>query len=138
MIPNASDLVYFLEVSKTNNISRASERLGISQPSLTLAMQRLESTVGAQLLLRNKQGVFLTQSGKQLQVHAQNLLRSWERVKTQALASTKEVQGTYSLGCHPSVALYSLPHFLPELLKKHPKLNLQLKHALSRQILESM
>lgn len=45
MIPGASDLSYFVEVSNSQNLSRSAERLGISQPSLTLAIQRLEQSI---------------------------------------------------------------------------------------------
>ena len=46
MLPNANDLVYFLEITRCENISRAAERLGISQPTLTMAVKRLEQCIG--------------------------------------------------------------------------------------------
>lgn len=138
MLPSASDLTYFVEVAQTLNLSRASERLGISQPSLTLAMQRLDTSVGTPLLTRNKRGVALTQAGKQLLSHSQLLLQSWHNVKSQALASVHEVQGSYTIGCHPSVALFSLPHVLPSLLKKNQNINIRLIHDLSRRIAEGV
>ena len=62
MVPSAAELEYFLEVSSTLNLSRASERLGISQPSLSLAIKRLEQSVGTELFIRHKHGVTLTQA----------------------------------------------------------------------------
>lgn len=138
MIPSPSDLKYFMEVASRANISRAAERLGISQPSLTLAIQRLETSVGTKILIRSKKGVTLTQAGKQLFAHARSLLQDWEMVKSRALASTHLVEGIFSLGCHPSVALYSLPQFLPDLLESFPKLEVRLVHNLSRKIVESV
>lgn len=138
MLPSASDLVYFVEVAQTLNLSRAAERLGISQPSLTLAMQRLDISVGTPLLTRNKRGVTLTQAGKQLLAHSQLLLQSWNHLKSQALASMHDVQGSYTIGCHPSVALFSLSGVLPYLLKKNPKINIRLTHDLSRRITEGV
>lgn len=138
MIPSATDLTYFLEVANLLNLSRAAETLGISQPSLTLAMQRLEASVGTSILIRQKRGVTLTKAGKQLQTHARQLLTQWESIKSAALASTQTVQGCYTIGCHPSVALYSLPHFLPQLLASHPKLEIKLHHDSSRKITEKI
>ncbi len=138
MIASPSDLCYFVEVANTLNISRAAERAGISQPSLTLAMQRLEEAIGAPLLSRNKAGVTLTQPGKQLLEHAKQLLQLWEQVKRQALASLNEIQGSYTIGCHPSVGLYSLGKFLPELLRQYSDLNIKLVHDLSRKIVEGV
>lgn len=138
MMPSPSDLTYFIAVANSSNLSRASEALGISQPSLTLAMRRLEDTVGAPLLVRHKRGVTLTKAGEQLLAHARELMQRWESIKSEALASMHDVQGAITLGCHPSVALYSLPRFLPTLMAKHPKLEIHLKHDLSRRVTESV
>jgi DNA-binding transcriptional LysR family regulator len=138
MSPSPSDLTYFIEVANMSNLSRASESLGISQPSLTLAMQRLEDNVGAPLLIRHKRGVTLTKAGEQLLAHARELMQRWESIKSHALASMHEVQGAITLGSHPAVALYTLPHILPKLMAEHPKLEIQLKHDLSRRITENV
>lgn len=136
MMPSASELTYFLEVASSLNLSRAAERIGISQPTLSLAIQRLETAIGAPLLIRSKRGVMLTQAGKQLHIHAKTLLQSWESVRGQALASTHEMQGSYTIGCHVSVALYSLPCVMAQLLDKNPKIDVRLVHDLSRKIAE--
>jgi LysR family transcriptional regulator, cell division regulator len=138
MIAAPADLAYFIEVAGTLNVSRAAERLGISQPSLSLAMRRLETAVGAQLLIRSKRGVGLTQAGRQLLNHARLLLQSWENIRAGALASVHGIEGTYTIGCHPSVGLYLLSHVLPELIEKHPKLDIRLRHDLSRKIAEEV
>jgi DNA-binding transcriptional LysR family regulator len=138
MIPSPTDLKYFVEIAQTQNVSRAAERLGISQPSLSLAIQRMEQSVGAPLLLRSKRGVSLTQAGKQLLAQAKKLLQAWEEVRGAALSSMEDVQGSYTLGCHSSVAMHSLHGIIPALLAAHPHLNLTLKHDLSRKIAEDV
>lgn len=138
MIPSSSDLHYFLEVANTLNLSRAAECLGISQPSLTLSMHRIETAVGTAILVRHKRGVSLTRSGKQLLAHARQLLQQWELIKSKTLASVEEVQGSITIGCHTSVALYSLPRFLGALLEKYPNLDIRLQHDLSRKITEQV
>ncbi len=138
MMPSFSELTYFIEVTSTLNVSRAAERLGISQPSLTLAIQRLEQSIGTRLLIRSKKGVTPTQAGKQLLFYAKDLVQRWDLVKSHALASANQIQGKYTLGCHVSVALYSLPGFMPSLLEKHPKLEIKLIHDLSRKIAEKV
>jgi DNA-binding transcriptional LysR family regulator len=138
MIPSPADLTYFVEVAGTLNVSRAAERLGISQPSLSLALRRLETAVGAALLTRGKRGVALTQAGKQLLNHARSLLQSWDAVRAQALASAQEIQGAYTIGCHASVALYLMSSVLPALLEKYPQLDIRLRHDLSRRVAEDV
>lgn len=136
MLPSSADLHYFIEVAQSLNLSRAAERLGLSQPSLSLSIQRLERDVGAQLLIRSKKGVSLTPAGKVFQRHARELVQQWEKVRDKTVASETQVRGSLKLGCHPSVACYSLPGFLPELLSEHVDLEFQLAHDLSRKITE--
>jgi DNA-binding transcriptional LysR family regulator len=138
MLPSASDLRYFIEVSQSKNISRAAERLGITQPSLSLAIRRTEDSLGTQLLIRSKSGVQLTPSGQRFVQHAKFLIDEWEKVKAQTLNIESEICGRYIIGCHPSVALYSLPGFLPQLLSDYPRLEIHLKHDHSRKIVEEV
>lgn len=138
MIASSNELLYFIELANTLNFSRASERIGINQPSLTAAIKRLEHSVGTELFIRDKHKVVLTQAGKNLLSHAKQLLQLWDTTKASCLASQGEVQGSLILGCHPSIALYLLPRFLPALLAKYSKLEIKLKHDLSRKIAEEI
>lgn len=138
MMPTPSELQYFLEVSNTLNVSRAAERLGISQPTLSLAIQRLENTCGTPLLIRTKAGVKLTHAGQKLVVQVRSLISDWERIKGDVLKDEEEVRGQYTIGCHPSVALFSLHSFLPKLLEENPQVEIKLVHDLSRKITEDV
>ena len=138
MNPSLDDLFYFDEVAREKNLSRAASRLGISQPSLTLAMQRLERTIGVPLLVRSKKGVFLTPAGQRLLEHSKQLVETWENVRTRTIESHTQIKGRVTLGCHPSVALYSLPLFLSEIMHNHPELEIKLEHNLSRIITEDV
>lgn len=138
MLPSHTELNYFIEVCSTLNLSRASERLGISQPSLSMAIKRLEKSIGTKLFIRHKQGMLLTQAGKQLQIHVRQLLQYWEDTKSQALASEHEVQGSFTLGCNSTIVSHLVALFLPDLLEQHPKLDLHLKHEVSRRITEQV
>lgn len=138
MIASPNELLYFLELSKTLNFSRASERIGISQPSLSSAIKRLENSLGVELFIRNKHKVILTQAGKNFISHAKQLLQLWDTLKASCLASEHEVQGSITLGCHISIGHSFLPKFLPALLTTYPKLEIHLKHDLSRKIAEEI
>ena len=136
MLPSPSDLTYFIEVATVLNLSRAAERLGLSQPSLSLSIQRLEHEIGAQLFIRSKKGVSLTSAGKVLLTSSRELMHKWESIRERALSSETQVKGVVKIGCHPSVALYSLPGFLPQILNQFKELEIQLLHDLSRKIVE--
>lgn len=134
MLPSPSELQYFIEVANTLNVSRAAERLGVSQPALSLAIQRLEHSFGVPLLLRGKSGVQLTPAGSKLAAQARGLVHEWDKLRGDALRNEQQLTGRYVVGCHVSVALYSLPAILQAVLREHPKLELKLVHDFSRHI----
>ena len=138
MLPNFNDIYYFLEVSETKNISRAAERLGITQPSLSSAIKRLEETIGTQLFIRSRSGVQITKAGSELVKKGRLLLMNWEQLKSEINRHESDVTGQYVIGCHSAVALYTLPFFLPQLVQKFPDLEIKLVHDLSRKITESV
>lgn len=138
MLPNANDLESFLELCRTGNMSRAAERLGVTQPALSQGLKRLEQSIGEQLMIRTKGGLVLTRAGMRLQAGAQDLVSRFENLRSQALEDHQLLKGRYTLGIHPSVALYTLPYMMPALLKKFPGLELQLHHDLSRNITEQV
>lgn len=138
MLPNANDLQFFLEVAKTGNMSRAAERLGVSQPALSQSMKRLETSFDQQLLLRSKSGVVLTKAGVKLSQKARLLLEAWEDIKEETARDEHQVRGVYTIGLHSSVALYTLPYFCGELLRDFPHLELKFEHDLSRKITEQV
>lgn len=128
-------LRYFKIVAEMGNMSRAAQELHVSQPTLTVTIKKLEEELGVSLFERSKKGVVLTAAGLDALRHAETLLQNWEDLKKSTLANENEVKGLLQLGIHPSVARYTLPKFLPQLLKKHADLRLQLHHDLSRNIL---
>lgn len=138
MLPSFTDIYYFLEVARSRSISRAAEKLGITQPSLSAAMQRLEDRLGTQLFVRERSGVQLTRAGRDLVTGGEALVTRWQQLKTSISKRQHEPGGQYVLGCHPSVALYTLANFLPHLLQTYPELEVKLVHNLSRKITEGV
>lgn len=132
------DLQYFVEVCNTRNISRAAERLGITQPTLTQSIRRLEHAVGTSLLTRSKKGVELTHAGQKMRQQIQGIIHQWENLRASTRSSQNEVTGVIRFGAHVSVALYTLPHFLPDTIRKYPQLEVQLTHNLSRHLTDDV
>jgi DNA-binding transcriptional LysR family regulator len=135
-LPSMSDILYFVEVATTKNISRAAERIGITQPSLSQAMQRLETSLDCSLLIRERIGIRLTEAGKEFLGSSKALLSQWEQSCYDVKRTENEVIGKFKLGIHTSVALYSLSKFMPALLTENSELSINLVHDLSRNIAE--
>ncbi|ATH07279.1 hypothetical protein BIY24_04810 [Halobacteriovorax marinus] len=138
MLPSSNDIQYFLEVAKTLNLSRSAERLGVTQPTLTLAIKRLESSLGVSLLVRSKTGVTLTRHGESFQRESKKFLEEWFELKSKIIKEKDDIRGIYSIGVHPSVALYTVGDFLPDLYRKHPHLEVSLFHDSSRIVTEQV
>ena len=129
-----AELNYFVAVAKTLNVSRAAELCGISQPALSHALKRLEGELATPLLLRGKTGVRLTRAGEKFAAQSKVLMEDWNALTKSVQMTDKTVSGHFNIGCHCSVAIYSLPLFLPKLQTEYPELNITLRHGLSREI----
>lgn len=136
--PSPSDLRYFQEIALTENLSRAAERLGIAQPTLSLSLKRLEEQLNVELFSRKNKGLILTDAGHRLLRECNKLLADWESIVSETKKSQTEIKGRYTLGCHPSVALYSLDPFIRDFYGEFPGIEIHLIHNLSRIICEKV
>lgn len=129
-----SDLQNFKVICQAQNLTRASERLGLSQPALTQGVQRLEQHIGVDLLHRDRKGVRPTKAGETLLRDSTTLIEDWVNLKHTVSSQEQECRGTLRLGAHEAVASYTYPHFVSELHHRHPELKLEFKNGLSREI----
>ncbi len=127
-LPAPHDIRYFVEIAETSNVSRAAEKLGVRQPTLSLAIKRLEAALEVELFVRSKQGVQLTHAGRRFLSESRRLLEQWNEIRQLTRREDVEITGRYSLGAHPSVALSALPQLLPRLLETFREVELQLVH----------
>lgn len=132
------DIKYFVIVTETLNITRASEIIGISQPALSYAVKRLETEIGGNLLIRLKNGIQLTKLGEEFKVRSRRLLYEWEQAQNLANPDSGLIQGSYTIALHPSVALYTLECFMPKLQVEFPGLDFNFIHGLSREMTEKV
>jgi LysR family transcriptional regulator, cell division regulator len=135
---SSSDLKYFMELARIKHVSRAAERLGVTQPALSYCLNRIEEELGTQLFLRSKKGLELTPAGNRFYQEAKVLEQQWEHLKQSVTDEVESPQGTIRLGCHTAVAQYTLPKFLPKFLKEFPKVNFLFSHGLSRHMTEEV
>lgn len=133
-----NDIKYFITISETLNVTRASEILGMSQPALSYALIRLEKELGGELVIRLKNGIQLTKLGEEFKQRARRLVAEWEDAQNLVNSESGLMQGSYSIAIHPSVALYAIRCFMPELQSQFPKLDVNFIHGLSREMTEKV
>ncbi|MDD0854407.1 LysR family transcriptional regulator [Halobacteriovorax sp. GB3] len=138
MLPSHNEITYFLKLANVKNISKASKVLGVSQPTLTMAMQKLENSLQVTLFHRHKKGITLTKAGEKFRLKARDLIENWNNLYNETRELDSAPIGQYKFGLHRSVGLYMLPLFFPKLSRAYPDLELIINHDLSRHICESI
>jgi len=138
MIPSSTEILNFLELFKTRHLSHAAIRLGVTQPTLSQSLQRLEEKVGSQLFFRTKRGLIPTDFGNEFYLRAKTLLDAWDGLIHQPKNGSLGLEGRFRLGCHSAVAGYTVPRLLKRLNAEAPRIELELVHDISRKITEKL
>ncbi|MFO0553954.1 MAG: LysR family transcriptional regulator [Polyangiaceae bacterium] len=133
-----SDLRYFLEVKAQGTLTGAARALGITQPSLTAAMQRLERHFGTMLLLRDHTGVRLTVTGHALAFDAEELFEVLSRAERRVTGLEDAETGRFTIGCHESLGAYFLPNFLREIFETRPGIEISIHNAPSAAVRDAV
>ncbi|TFZ04686.1 LysR family transcriptional regulator [Ramlibacter rhizophilus] len=114
----------FVAVAEERSFRRAAERLHVSQPPLSVAVQRLEDDVGARLLDRDRQGVRLTPAGEAFLLEARRTLAHAQVAVEIAQRAASGKLGTLRLSFVPSAGLNVLPQLLRAFRRTHPDVKL--------------
>lgn len=138
MLATSTEIEYFVEVYQTRHVSNAAIRLGVTQPTLTLSLQKLEDKLGTKLFHRTRQGVVPTEQGALFYRKSLALLDCWGEVHKGIQRSTSEISGRFKIGCHQSVGAYTLPRFLAHLHEQAPGIEIELTHDFSRKVTEGV
>jgi len=128
----------FQEVARRGSITAAARSLGMSQPTLTVAMQRLERELGTTLLHRGRSGVALTETGVALLRDAEEILAMVSRTEQRIRGLEEEETGRFVVGCHESLAAYFLPSFMRGFLVEVPAVELTLWNGSSAAVRDAV
>ncbi|MBI5431895.1 MAG: LysR family transcriptional regulator [Planctomycetes bacterium] len=116
-------LRYFLAVAQTANFTRAAERLGVTQPSVSQQLKDLETRLGASLFARLGKQVRLTEAGTAFRQHAEAVLRKLDEACGSVGDVAGFVSGRVELGVIPALHLAWVPPVLARLASEHPGLS---------------
>ena len=120
----------FLTLAEELHFGRAAQRLAMSQPPLSVAIQQLEASVGARLFLRNSKSVQLTAAGQALVPEARDLLARASGAAQLARDVDQGQAGSLRIGFVGAMLYRGLPQMLQLFQASHPRLRLEL-HELS-------
>ncbi len=127
---------YFAAVAEELNFTRAAERCEVSQPALTRAIRKLEDELGGPLFRREGRKTHLTELGRMVRPRLEQALSLTERARTEALDFSQMVNATLTLGCMCTIAPTSVISLIEFFSRQAPQLNLNLREASGRHLVE--
>jgi LysR family hydrogen peroxide-inducible transcriptional activator len=129
-----NELRYLVAVAQEKSFGRAAQRCFVSQPALSVAIQKLEEELGAQLFERGKTEVTVTAVGERIVEQAQKVLEEAARIRDIAQAGRNQLVGSFRLGVIYTVAPYLLPDLIPALNARAPQMPLEIEENLTEQL----
>lgn len=118
-------LEYIVAVYRTRHFVKAAEACGVTQPTLSAMIQKLEAELDVKLFERSSQQVMPTAIGKVVVEQAWKVLNRARKLKDIVAEEKKSLMGTFRLGILPTIAPYLLPRFFPRLMKENPSLDIR-------------
>lgn len=131
-------LRYFLEVARERSITRAAERLHISQPTLSKQLKDLEGELGKKLFVRGSHDVKLTDEGMLLRKRAEDILNMADKTVEEFQSLGEFTGGDVWVGCAESDGIKHLARCFMALLERYPGLRLHLQSGNSADVTERL
>ena len=118
-------LEYIVAVYRTRHFVKAAEACGVTQPTLSAMIQKLEAELDVKLFERSSQQVMPTAIGKVVVEQAWKVLNRARKLKDIVAEEKKSLTGTFRLGILPTIAPYLLPRFFPRLMRENSSLEIR-------------
>ncbi|MCK6597150.1 MAG: LysR substrate-binding domain-containing protein [Bdellovibrionaceae bacterium] len=134
-----TQLEYVMAVYKLGHFAKAAEFCNVTQPTLSMQLQKLEENLGIILFDRTKKPVLLTDAGKSVIEQIQLVLFEAKKIDALIKASgSDKITGDLTVGVIPTIAPYILPRLLPVLEKQFPDLELKIFELQTHKIIEAL
>lgn len=131
-------LQYFLAVAREESITKAAERLRMTQPPLSRQLKDLEEELGKQLLIRGSKKVTLTEDGMLLRKRAEELVDLMEKTKAELTSSDENIGGDIYIGCGETEAISFFAQTARDLQKKHPLIHYHIYSGDAERVMERL
>jgi len=133
-----TQLQYVLAVAEHKNFTLAAEKSFVTQPTLSMQVQKLEDELDVLIFDRSKKPITITEVGRKIVDQAKNIVAEAERIKDIVDQDKGYIGGDYTLGIIPTVMPTLLPMFLNAFIKKYPKVNLIIKEQSTKTMIKNV
>jgi len=133
-----TQLQYVLAVAEYQNFTLAAEKSFVTQPTLSMQVQKLEDELDILIFDRSKKPISITEVGKKIVAQAKNIVAEADRIKDIVDQDKGFIGGDFTLGIIPTVMPTLLPMFLSTFIKKYPKVNLIIKEQATDTLIKNI
>src|SRR4051812_43186806 len=133
-----TELRYIVAVAREHHFGRAAETCFVSQPTLSVAVKKLEEELGVTLFERGPGEVTVTPAGQRIVEQAQRVLEESARIKEIAAAGRDPLAGPLRLGAIYTIGPYLLPKLIPLLRRAAPALQLHIQENFTHRLAEML
>ncbi len=128
----------FVTVAQEGNLTRAAERLHLTQPAVSLQIKSLQAALDLQLFSRTPTGMTLTDDGAKLLPYAERVIASFAEFRQGAVALHSTLSGSLAIGTILDPEFIRLGAFLKRLVETYPQLSTELQHGMSGWVLHQV
>ena len=133
-----SQLKYTLAVAEEGNFTQAAQKCFVTQPTLSMQVQKLEEELSVKLFNRNTKPISLTTIGTKIIEQAKIIVRESKRLDDIVSMEKGIIGGDFKLGIIPTIMPTLLPLFLNTFIRKFPKVNLKIEEQNTATIIEEL
>lgn len=131
-------LEYLLALSRTRHFGKAAEECGVTQPTLSAMVSKLEDELEVKLFDRKQTPLSITPIGTAVIAQAEVVLVEANRLLGTVKEAKGSLSGTFHIGILPTIAPYLLPRFFPQMMREHPELDIRITEMKSPRIKEAL
>jgi len=133
-----TQLKYVVAVDANRHFATAAEKCYVTQPTLSMQINKLEQELGILIFDRSKHPVVPTQIGTQVIEQARILLKEAEKLHDMASKKEDELNGLFRIGVIPTIAPYLIPLFLRRFNEHYPDVDLIFEEAITRELINKL
>jgi LysR family hydrogen peroxide-inducible transcriptional activator len=131
-------LEYVLALDKTRHFVRAAEMCGVTQPTLSAMIQKLEDELDCKIFDRSRQPIETTEIGQQIIKQAQVIIYQANQLKESVQSEKDNLSGVLNLAIIPTIAPYLLPQFIAKFKTLYPEITLKVSEMHTSTIIEKL
>ncbi len=133
-----TQLKYVLAVAEYKNFTLAAEKCFVTQPTLSMQIQKIEEELSINIFDRTKKPIQLTELGRKIVDQAKNIVNEADRMQDIVEQQKGFIGGEFRLGIIPTITPTLLPMFLNNFIKKYPKVKLIIEELNTEDIIQKL